>query len=57
MEASSQAHAPAALPLRKDPAYTLDRRLGGSQSRSGSDGEEKISDPAGNRTLVVQPVA
>jgi hypothetical protein len=33
---SGQRHAPAALyPRGKDPWYTLDRRLGGPQSRSG----------------------
>jgi hypothetical protein len=35
----------------------LDKRLGGSQSRSGHCGEEKKSiSPARNRTLVVQSV-
>jgi hypothetical protein len=42
MEVSGQIHAPAALPPGKYPRYTLDRRLGGPQSRSGhSGGEEK----------------
>jgi hypothetical protein len=38
--------------------YSLDRRMVGSQSRSGRGGEEKeIPIPAGNRTQVVQPLA
>jgi hypothetical protein len=43
MEVSGQLHAPAALPQGKSPWYTLDRRLGGPQSRSGLGGEEKNS--------------
>jgi len=44
-------------PWGKSSRYPLDRRLGGSQSRSGRGGEEKeILAPAGNRTPVVQPV-
>jgi hypothetical protein len=36
---SGQRHAPATLYTRgKDPRYTLDRRLGGPQSRSGRRG-------------------
>jgi hypothetical protein len=37
MEVSAQLHAPAALPIGKEPPprYPLDRRLGGPQSRSG----------------------
>jgi hypothetical protein len=35
MEVSGQLHAPAALPQEKGPWYSLDRRLGGPQSRSG----------------------
>jgi hypothetical protein len=39
-------------PQGKSPWYPLDRRLDGSQSRSGCGGEEKNSEPpAGNRTL------
>jgi hypothetical protein len=39
----------------KSPRYSLDRRLGGPQSRSGRDGEEKNSQlPVGNRTLEPQ---
>jgi hypothetical protein len=33
MEVSGQLHAPAALPPGKAPRYSLDRRLGGPQSR------------------------
>jgi hypothetical protein len=43
MEVSGQFHAPAALPQGKSPWYPLDRRLGGSQNRSGRGGEEKNS--------------
>jgi hypothetical protein len=42
---SGQLHAPATLPRGKSPPYPLDRKLGGSQSRSGRDGEEKNSQP------------
>jgi hypothetical protein len=54
MGVSGQRHAPAALyPFR----YTLDKRLGGPQSRSGRRGlEEKSFAPAGDRTPIVQPV-
>jgi hypothetical protein len=42
-EVSGQLHAPAALsPVKEPPPYTLYRRLGGPQSRSGRCGEEKI---------------
>jgi hypothetical protein len=43
----------------KSPWYPLDRRLGGSQSRSGhSGGEEKISEPLpGLEHPIIQPVA
>jgi hypothetical protein len=59
---SGQLHAPVALPQEKDPPpprYSLDRRLGGPQSRSGRRGEEKILEPTGTRNSdpsVVQPV-
>jgi hypothetical protein len=43
MEVSGHFHAPAALSSRKEPRYPLDRRLGGPQSRSGRDGENKNS--------------
>jgi hypothetical protein len=35
----------------------LERRLGGSQRQSGRYEEEKNLDPAGIRTVAVQPVA
>jgi hypothetical protein len=41
MEVSGQFH-----PQGKSTWYPLDRRLGGPQSRSGSGGEEKNSQPA-----------
>jgi hypothetical protein len=50
---SGQLHAPVALPAGKEPRYTLDRRLGGPQSRSGRGGEEKNS----HSLPVIQPVA
>jgi hypothetical protein len=45
------------IPPRKSPLYSLDRRLGGPQNRSGYCGEEKHLVPPGNPTLAVQPVA
>jgi hypothetical protein len=45
MEMSGQLHAPAALPPGKSPWNPLDRRLDGSQSRSGRGAEEKNSQP------------
>jgi hypothetical protein len=45
VEVSGQFDAPAALPQRRSPSYTLDRRLGGLQSRSGRGGEGKNSQP------------
>jgi hypothetical protein len=44
MELSGQFHATAAL-LPRERAPGLDRRLGGSQSRSGRGGEKKNSQP------------
>jgi hypothetical protein len=42
----------------KNPGYSLDRRLGGPQSRSGRGGEEKSSQPLpGLEPLIIQPVA
>jgi hypothetical protein len=38
----------------KSPRYPLDRMLGGSQSRSGRRGEEKILDSTGTRTPTPQ---
>jgi hypothetical protein len=43
MGASGQLHPLAALPPGKEPWYTLDRSLGGTQSRSGRGSEEKNS--------------
>jgi hypothetical protein len=45
MEVSGQLHAPAALPLGKEPWYTLDMGLGRPQSRYGHGNEEKNSQP------------
>jgi len=45
MEVSGQLHAPAALTPGKGPRYPFDGRLGGHQSRSERDGEEKNSQP------------
>jgi hypothetical protein len=42
-------------PRRKSPLYSLDRRLGGPQNRSGLCGEEKHLAPAGNSTRALQP--
>jgi hypothetical protein len=43
---------------RKSPWYPLDRRLGGSQSRSGHGGEEKNSHPLpGFELLIIHSVA
>jgi len=59
---SYQLQAPASLFPRKEiaPWYSLCRRLGGPQSRSGRDGEDKKSNPftlpASNRTPVIQPL-
>jgi hypothetical protein len=45
-------------PQGKSPWYTLYRRLGGTQSRSGLGGEEKNSQPLpGLDILIMQPVA
>jgi hypothetical protein len=49
-----QLHAPAALPPGKEPRFSLDRRLGGPQNRSGRLGEEKILDPTGTLTPIPQ---
>jgi hypothetical protein len=45
MEVGGHLHAPATLPLGKDPWYALNRRLGGPQSWFGCGGEEKKSLP------------
>jgi hypothetical protein len=57
MEVSCQLHAPAALPLGKSPWYSLDRRLGGPQSRSGRGGVEKNIQPMpALEPLIIQAV-
>jgi hypothetical protein len=45
VEVNGQRYAPAALSQGKSPWYSLDRRMGGLQSRSGRGGEEKKSQP------------
>jgi hypothetical protein len=58
MEESGQLHAPAGLLQGKGPWYQLDKRLGGSQSRSGHGGEEKNSQALpGLEPPIVLPVA
>jgi hypothetical protein len=53
MEVGGQIHDPAALaPVKKTP----DKRLGGSQSRSGSDGEKENSQPLPEFEPPDQPV-
>jgi hypothetical protein len=45
-------------PQRKSPWYPLDRRLGGTQNRSGYGDEEKNSQPLlGLEPLIIQSVA
>jgi hypothetical protein len=47
-------------PQEKIPLYQLDRRLGGTQRRSGRGGEERIPSPhrkSNPRTLIVHPIA
>jgi hypothetical protein len=59
MGVSCQRHAPAALyPRGKDPRYPVDRRLGGSQSRSGHTEvtEKNPLASAGDRTSIGQTV-
>jgi hypothetical protein len=48
-------------PIRFSPSeiillYSLDKRLGGPQTRHGCYGEEKNTDPAGNQTPIVHPI-
>jgi hypothetical protein len=60
MELSCQLHAPATLPLAKEPPVPIGyRRLGGPRSRSERDGEEKnlFFAPAVSRTQNVGYVA
>jgi hypothetical protein len=53
-----QLHNPAASPPGKSPWYPLNRRLDGSQSRSGRSGEEKNSHPLSElEPSIIQPVA
>jgi hypothetical protein len=55
MEMSGQLHDPAALPAEEKPLVPI----GGSQNRSGRDGEVKIPSPSREsnpRTPIVQPV-
>jgi hypothetical protein len=57
MEVSDQIHAPAALPRWKNTRCSLDRRLGGPQSRP-ERGVEKNSQPLpGLELTIIQPVA
>jgi hypothetical protein len=58
MEVYGQFHARPLYPHGKKPWYPFDRRLGGSQSRSGRGGEEKNSQPQpGLEPPIIQPVA
>jgi hypothetical protein len=58
MEVNAQLHAPAALPGENSHWYPLDRRLGGPQSQSGRNGEEKKNLAlARNQTPAIQPIA
>jgi len=45
MDASGQLHAPAALPVGKDPLVCIGRRMTGPQSQSEHGGEDKNSLP------------
>jgi len=55
MELSGQHHAPATLPLGKKLRYSLGRRLGGIQSRSGRGGEEEnYQPPPGLEPPIIQ---
>jgi hypothetical protein len=54
---SSQLHASLALPQGKSPWYPLDRRLDGTQGRSGHRGEEKNSQfLPGFEPPIIQPL-
>jgi hypothetical protein len=57
MAVVSQLHAPNAKPPEKSTLYSLERRLGGPQNRSGRCGEEKHLAHAGNPTPPIQPEA
>jgi hypothetical protein len=52
MKVIGQLDAPYALLPGKFPRYALDRGLGGAESPSGRDGEEKNPATAGNRSSV-----
>jgi hypothetical protein len=58
MEVSGQvSRAGSFNPRGNTPKYSLDRRLGGPQNRSGLCGEDKKScAPVGNQTPIVKPV-
>jgi hypothetical protein len=57
MEVSGQRHAPVTLPQGRSLRYPLNRRLGGSQSRSGH-GVKKNSQPLpGLEPAIIQTVA
>jgi hypothetical protein len=55
MEVSGQLHTLADLLLRKEPQYPLDKRLGPRASINIME-KRKISCPAGNQALAVQPL-
>jgi hypothetical protein len=57
MEDSHQLHAPTALIPRREPQYLLDRRLSGSQSRSGRCEEDTKLSLAGYRISAAQPAS
>jgi hypothetical protein len=58
MEVSGQLHVPPLYPQAKSHWYPLDRRLGGSQGRSGQGGDEKNSHPLLEiEPPIIQPVA
>jgi hypothetical protein len=52
MEVSGQFTPQPLYPQGKSPSYTLDRRLGGPQGRSGRGGEEKIPSPRRESNLT-----
>jgi hypothetical protein len=56
MDISRQIRGAAALHRGKSPLCSLDRIMGGSQSRSGQSCEEKIPVPVGNRTRDTQRI-
>jgi hypothetical protein len=56
MEVNGQLHTPATLVPGKDPRYPLNRRLGGSQCRSGRCKREISSAPAGLEPRAVHEI-